>query len=96
MKSALLPPRDTPKREIVGRRLKVKVELFPARANLESFGLCTEGEGQREKEGGGKIEKGKERERERVKREEEERRGWSGKKSDEMADTTALYYSAQF
>jgi len=26
----------------VGWRLKVKVELFPARANLESFGLCTE------------------------------------------------------
>lgn len=35
------PPRDTLRREIVGWRLKVKVELFPARANLESFGLHT-------------------------------------------------------
>lgn len=42
LSTVLPPPRDTLRREIAGWRLKVKVELFPARANLESFGLCIE------------------------------------------------------
>lgn len=49
--AALPPPRDTLRREIVGWRLKVKVELFPARANLESFGLRTEESRRKRSEG---------------------------------------------
>lgn len=37
----------------MGRRLKVKVELFPARASLESFGLRSEESGGSEEGGGG-------------------------------------------
>lgn len=74
----------------MGRRLKVKVELFPARANLESFGLRIEkNRGEDDEEEEEVVEEEQERERKR-------KRAVSLKESTEMADTRVVYYSAQF